>query len=653
MSTVGEINVRIGGDNSELKSKLKESGALVETFGNQMAMVTSAFAALGIGLGAAELVGFLKDCITLGGEAERAGQRLESVLKATGNAAGFTAEELSKYASELQKATTFDDDDIKSMMAVLGTFRNIAGPTFKEATEAALNMSVILGQDLKSSALQLGKALNDPIIGITALQRVGIQFTETQKDLVKSLWESGRAAEAQAIILKEVRQEMGRAARDEAKTLSGQMQQLSVDYGNLREDIGMTNSKFIEETGAVNDLRESMKLLSSFMKTNSDDIQATFKAISWTVDKLASSIWGLNNAYAVFKMNMEKMRTVQLIQDVNDAGGLDKSSSGLKMMTAESLGVVPKTGGGDGNGSGNGKSKAQTEAEELAKSFEKLKKSLQDEIEAENERYEKSKQLIVAFYKDKGKLTGEANAMMLKFEQDHKKKLDEINGVPAMKKELEELRNHFKTKRELELDRFKEQMADLEKWRKSDIVSQLEFNDLKEQLEKEHQDKLNAIDKEGWTERQKFMNMSLQEQVKDVFGTLANITSGVAQYNKTMFEINKVAGIANALINTYEAYTKTIAKYPGPLGIALAATTLAAGLAQVMAISQTSFNGGGKGSAPSVAGSTAATPVSDVSGGTSKSVTIYGLNPSNLYTGQQVAELLNEFIADGGTVNIR
>jgi len=35
-----------------------------------------------------------------------------------------------------------------------------------------------------------------------------------------------------------------------------------------------------------------------------------------------------------------------------------------------------------------------------------------------------------------------------------------------------------------------------------------------------------------------------------------------------------------------------------------------------------------------------------------RTVTIYGLNSSDLYTGEQVAELLNEYLADGGKLQI-
>src|SRR5262245_66611796 len=74
-------------------------------------------------------------------------------------------------------------------------------------------MSAALGQDGKASAIQLGKALNDPIKGVTALQRVGVSFTKSQKNQIKALVESGNTLGAQKVILRELGKEFGGAAK--------------------------------------------------------------------------------------------------------------------------------------------------------------------------------------------------------------------------------------------------------------------------------------------------------------------------------------------------------------------------------------------------------------------------------------------------------
>lgn len=164
--------------------------------------------------------------------------KLAAVLKATGNAAGFTADQLKKQASELQSITTFGDESIISMQAVLATFKDIKGDNFKAAEAAILDMSQVLGQDLQSSAIQVGKALNNPTKGISALSRVGVSFTEQQKEQVKAMQAAGDMAGAQAIILQELQSEFGGAAEAAAKAGGGPLKQFHNVMGDLFEAIG-------------------------------------------------------------------------------------------------------------------------------------------------------------------------------------------------------------------------------------------------------------------------------------------------------------------------------------------------------------------------------------------------------------------------------
>jgi hypothetical protein len=77
--------------------------------------------------------------------------------------------------------------------------------------------------------------LNDPIKGITALQRVGVSFTKSQKDQIKTLVDSGKTLDAQKLILRELGKEFGGAAEASADPL----QKLGVVIKNLEEKIGL------------------------------------------------------------------------------------------------------------------------------------------------------------------------------------------------------------------------------------------------------------------------------------------------------------------------------------------------------------------------------------------------------------------------------
>jgi hypothetical protein len=101
-----------------------------------------------------------------------------------------------------------------------------------------LDMSTALGQDVSSSAIQLGKALNDPVNGITALSRVGVSFSEDQKAVIEALVEMGDTAGAQKLILEELNKEFGGSAQAAGKTFAGKLKILNNQLGELKENIG-------------------------------------------------------------------------------------------------------------------------------------------------------------------------------------------------------------------------------------------------------------------------------------------------------------------------------------------------------------------------------------------------------------------------------
>jgi hypothetical protein len=112
--------------------------------------------------------------------------------------------------------------------------------TFTRAITLAQDMSAVFGTDLRSSVTQLGKALENPAEGLTALRRIGILFTDSQKDLIQSLVDTGKQAEAQKFILDALESKVGGAGAGEATGLTGSTNRLSDAWGNLLEDIGQT-----------------------------------------------------------------------------------------------------------------------------------------------------------------------------------------------------------------------------------------------------------------------------------------------------------------------------------------------------------------------------------------------------------------------------
>ena len=191
-----------------------------------------------LGIAGAAILAPLALSVEAAGESEKAQTQLAAVLASTGSAAGVTAEKANELSDALERQTTFRITTRSTVQLedLLLTFTNIKDDIFPDATKAVLNMSVALGEDTKNGAIQLGKALQDPIIGVTALRRVGVDFSADQIEVIKNLVNTGHTLDAQKLILKELNTEFGGSAAAAATTFDGRMQQLQ----NSTHDLEIT-----------------------------------------------------------------------------------------------------------------------------------------------------------------------------------------------------------------------------------------------------------------------------------------------------------------------------------------------------------------------------------------------------------------------------
>jgi hypothetical protein len=227
------------GASSAVRSAMGSMGSAVKGVG---AIGAAAFAGLSIAL-KSSLDSFL--------EAEEASAKLSAVLRATGNAAGFTKQQLDAQASSFEAITKFSDDAITSMQAVLSTFSEVRGDQFVAAQKAAMDLSTVLGTDLQSAAIMVGKALTDPEQGLTALSRAGIQFSDAQKETIKTMLEANNVLGAQSLILDQINGKVGGASVEAANTLGGAIAQLTNMWDNMKESIGEAVGPALQEIIAL------------------------------------------------------------------------------------------------------------------------------------------------------------------------------------------------------------------------------------------------------------------------------------------------------------------------------------------------------------------------------------------------------------------
>ncbi len=235
-SAYGKISIDSNGVTVGVGNAVKSLGSLEDVakrVGGSMQKIGGAMS-LGLTL---PIVAFFKSSVDSAMDAESALAEVNAVLLSTKNAAGLTADELSKMASELQKVTKFSDEEILSGESMLLTFTKIGKDVFPRATETMLNMAEKFGS-VKEASIQLGKALNDPVAGVGALRRVGVMLTDQQEQQIKAFMAVNDIASAQKIILDELETEFGGLARAAGDTTAGKMIQLKNAFDDLQEVAG-------------------------------------------------------------------------------------------------------------------------------------------------------------------------------------------------------------------------------------------------------------------------------------------------------------------------------------------------------------------------------------------------------------------------------
>jgi hypothetical protein len=174
-------------------------------------------------------------------EANKSTAQTAAVIKSTGGVARVSAKGVNDLANAISRKTGIDDEQIAAGENMLLTFtqiRNRVGKNndiFTQASRISVDLAKATGNDLVKSNVQLGKALNDPIRGITALSRVGVTFDDQQRKQITTMQKAGNVAGAQKIILAELRKEFGGSAEAQA-TLTDKMR---VGWKNVQEVVGL------------------------------------------------------------------------------------------------------------------------------------------------------------------------------------------------------------------------------------------------------------------------------------------------------------------------------------------------------------------------------------------------------------------------------
>ena len=316
----GSVKIRQVGTEAEKAGRkgetaFRRTGKSLDEMNRKAAKATShvlklAAAAVSIGalyLAFRKITREVSEFIDLAGKQEAVEKRVEAVLKATGQAAGYNLSQLTAMASGMQKLTTVGDEVILSGQAILLTFKKIRGEGFERATMAALDMAEVMEGDLKGSIVMIGKALNDPIANLSAMTRAGVQFTAGQKDMIKQLWLSGKTMEAQNIILTELESQFGGAAAAARETYSGALKAAKNATGDLKEEVGFLIIKNEASIVLIKEVETwSIKMTTAIR----DNKQA---ALEFVQDGLVALVAGAESAVKAIAYLIESIQNVSRV----------------------------------------------------------------------------------------------------------------------------------------------------------------------------------------------------------------------------------------------------------------------------------------------------------------------------------------------------
>jgi hypothetical protein len=208
-----------------------------------------------------------------------------------GESTDFVQKRLVKLAEAQAVELGISNLTIKATKAKLLTFRNLAksanvvGGAFDRANMAALDMAAAGFGSAEGNAVQLGKALEDPIKGIAALAKSGVTFTEQEKEKIRTLVESNKMLEAQDMVLKAIEQQVGgtaAATADDSK-------KMKEGFAQVSQALGMSLLPILETVTPI------LLGFAAWAKEN----PGTFKVVAAAIGGIALSIMAINAAMAL------------------------------------------------------------------------------------------------------------------------------------------------------------------------------------------------------------------------------------------------------------------------------------------------------------------------------------------------------------------
>lgn len=198
-------------------------------------------------LTAREVFGFLKESIEEASKAETGQRRLEQQIRRLGMATNETMNQVNQYGKAVQEASRFEDDEyvaaVTRAIQITSDYQQSL-----EIVRLAMDASVSTGLDLSTTTEAVARASQGNTRGLMQLGVV-VKGVEDEYGKITDKTESWNLAQ------KELHKRFDGAAAKDLETYSGSVAQMTVDWKNLKEEIG---TKMLP---AMTELVKQMQLL--------------------------------------------------------------------------------------------------------------------------------------------------------------------------------------------------------------------------------------------------------------------------------------------------------------------------------------------------------------------------------------------------------
>lgn len=251
--TRNDVNLTVGAEDKtaeafkSVQRNLQNMASSTAILDGPLSAVAGRFSALSAALGrvnpsmiawgtaVAASVLVIKNSLEAFAEYEKVMFRIDSQLRATGNAAGVTAGEINRLAVTLGEETLASAQGVREAASELLAFRKISGEMFEEAIRLAQDYTAVFGGNLQSNIIKVARALDDPRTGLEGLREKLGALPAVWRENVIAMNEAGDELKSQTAIIDELRARIGGSGAAEAAGLSGSIDTLNERWGRFKE----------------------------------------------------------------------------------------------------------------------------------------------------------------------------------------------------------------------------------------------------------------------------------------------------------------------------------------------------------------------------------------------------------------------------------